>query len=489
MDHCNSVVTIPQTLSTCWFNAILMSIFYSQYSRKLLINTDSFTDNKTIISRIFKQILYNRFIDPIKQKKFYKIFKPETILKLMKKKNIITDDLYEYIITNGYNPQFFLPHFLNFIKKTFISLDKIHDKFYPGIKRILNIEKLYDFSDDNEIYMEFDKTPDYICVNIIDHLADFPENYTNLKDIKTRNITINGLDTLDNIITFKGVLYKLDSCVLTNYDDYIDEQPTHVINGITCNNNRYIYNGWMKSTIDPSIQQVHDEDHEDMPCGLISYNWDINDSDENEFCLNREFCTPAKPLKDEYLCFAFNKGNRTLIYTRIEDEYKSQNYNEDGSDEIITIEELKQKLQYTFTETEKLLKQLENIKKSLYSASNTTEANEIRHNIANLQSIIDTNKDLILFYDTKINFITYENYQHEINELEKLSSNIDIKIDELLKENKHLMQLFAQSDKEQKIEIKKNRENNFVEIQKLNENKSNILQQINDNYLVIEDII
>ncbi len=37
-DFCNKVVTIPQYNETCWFNTILMSLLYSQNSRKLLLN-------------------------------------------------------------------------------------------------------------------------------------------------------------------------------------------------------------------------------------------------------------------------------------------------------------------------------------------------------------------------------------------------------------------------------------------------------------------
>ena len=35
---CNKVITIPQYEPTCWFNAILMAILYSQNSRKLLLD-------------------------------------------------------------------------------------------------------------------------------------------------------------------------------------------------------------------------------------------------------------------------------------------------------------------------------------------------------------------------------------------------------------------------------------------------------------------
>lgn len=38
IDFCKTVLPIPQHKNTCWFNAVLMCILRSQYSRKLLID-------------------------------------------------------------------------------------------------------------------------------------------------------------------------------------------------------------------------------------------------------------------------------------------------------------------------------------------------------------------------------------------------------------------------------------------------------------------
>ena len=37
-DYCKDLKVIPQFVGSCWFNSILMSFLYSQYSRKLLLN-------------------------------------------------------------------------------------------------------------------------------------------------------------------------------------------------------------------------------------------------------------------------------------------------------------------------------------------------------------------------------------------------------------------------------------------------------------------
>jgi hypothetical protein len=60
MFSCENVITIPQTKDTNWFNCILMSIFYSQHSRKLLFH--HFEDKKDKFSRIMNDIVKHNYI-------------------------------------------------------------------------------------------------------------------------------------------------------------------------------------------------------------------------------------------------------------------------------------------------------------------------------------------------------------------------------------------------------------------------------------------
>jgi hypothetical protein len=49
---CKSVITIPQFTGTCWFNALLMALLYSdgtrQYLLKNLINSELYSKNKRL---------------------------------------------------------------------------------------------------------------------------------------------------------------------------------------------------------------------------------------------------------------------------------------------------------------------------------------------------------------------------------------------------------------------------------------------------------
>lgn len=79
-NDCNTVITIPQTRETCWFNSILMSLFYSQYSRKLLINTNSFSREKNELDVILNMMQMNLFkLVMIVKHKFFIIYMTQHI--------------------------------------------------------------------------------------------------------------------------------------------------------------------------------------------------------------------------------------------------------------------------------------------------------------------------------------------------------------------------------------------------------------------------
>jgi len=81
-DFCNKVVTIPQYIGTCWFNAILMSILYSQHSRKLLLYENIYANEKTNkLYKIINRILTKTYISKEKALKYFNIMRPEHILE------------------------------------------------------------------------------------------------------------------------------------------------------------------------------------------------------------------------------------------------------------------------------------------------------------------------------------------------------------------------------------------------------------------------
>ena len=56
-DICKNIIVPPLYDSICWFNAIIISCFYSQKMRNLMINKISKTWEKSTLFNTFKQIL------------------------------------------------------------------------------------------------------------------------------------------------------------------------------------------------------------------------------------------------------------------------------------------------------------------------------------------------------------------------------------------------------------------------------------------------
>ena len=126
MTSCSNVITIPQYRGTCWFNSILMSIFYSQHSRKLLYH--HFEGKKDKFSKIMNNIIKHIYIKKEKTIEYFKFMKPENILKYI---NGNTTELYkEFRIskTYSYEIEAFLPFFLKNLNKNVLDIILHNDK-------------------------------------------------------------------------------------------------------------------------------------------------------------------------------------------------------------------------------------------------------------------------------------------------------------------------------------------------------------------------
>jgi len=343
-DICDKVVTIPQYSGTCWFNAILMAILYSQNSRKLLLYNNIYKNNKiNKLYEIINEILTKKYISVEKAISYYHIMRPENILG-----NIIINKIFlNKIINKGYYPSIFLSIFITYLGKTCISLDSTYDyKMYninlmKSIGNISfdlsshlfnkNIKKTYIKSIINHI-TNIETNPDYIIINKFNNASLKDNNIIedNIISILPNNIKYKKykLNKLDNTIIYNGIEYVLDSCILSNFNEYVNpntkKKAAHAIAGITCKNKRYVYNGWIRTTLDANI--IKDKSlaqFKSKPCELMKFDWDINK--ENMFCLNPSLCKLDNiNITDiNKLCFSFDKGNRTLIYVKKNENYKS----------------------------------------------------------------------------------------------------------------------------------------------------------------------
>jgi hypothetical protein len=99
-----------------------------------------------------------------------------------------------------------------------------------------------------------DKVPDVLIINHSELNHDYVKevekinisykkynreaaNAHNLKTYKIKQD--NTIKNYEKIVNFNGHKYKLDSCLIFNYNKGYDN---HIIAGITCNKNRYVFN-------------------------------------------------------------------------------------------------------------------------------------------------------------------------------------------------------------------------------------------------------
>jgi len=86
-NECDQVITVPQLTGICWFTSLLMSLFFSQYSRHLLLNKiDQENPNMTNeLKAVLWDIMQRRHKSVYEMKDyaymFFKVITPESILK------------------------------------------------------------------------------------------------------------------------------------------------------------------------------------------------------------------------------------------------------------------------------------------------------------------------------------------------------------------------------------------------------------------------
>jgi len=328
---CDNINVIPQFTGTCWFNAILMASLYSEGSRNILlqkIRENEWGDNNSL-ERILKSIIIESNNGNNKKlKEIFEKIKPEQILlKLIYNKDKEFKVVYKKQLQEEYTFGWYINYIVKYLK-------------HIGMKCL----DIYYYNDENEYFVNFN---DYLEININKQIIiNEYEIKTELKELledegpdylilfhsslyklnkpyylwkyKTTNNNVfkmddyfddNNLEEIKNykdIIHFNGNEYKLDSCLLHNYNN---KKGSHAIAGLTCNNKKYVYNGWNSKVTSIS------------PCSLMPFDWDLN-KDKN-FCLNTKKCKLDKIKKDDF-CFSFNKGDRLLIYTKIIKENNSK---------------------------------------------------------------------------------------------------------------------------------------------------------------------
>jgi len=348
---CSRILTPKQVGPICWFMATFVAMFYSQRSRKLLLESSKswdvkkgifpiFWNNRKKLFTLLKHVLDDKYLKTenreSKDYKNYKRFSDNTFGKILTLLNMIDKKSFPYIpnyIRGGFELEYYIGKLYKLLNIDYILYDynPADDVLlYSYLNENLNkasyrIERRYiviEVDGDRKFkYVEEDIIPPPILMVIVRHEADkgnatfnsflFPNNTID------EGVTKENLKSMNEQIFFKGVEYNLDAVLLANWNVGIG----HAIAGITCKKKKYIYNGWTRTSMDPSM--VNQLITRKIPCELMKYDWNVKN--DGDFCLNTAKCIPEAlqhQLKNTDICFNFSKGTRLLIYVR-----KDSNHN------------------------------------------------------------------------------------------------------------------------------------------------------------------
>jgi len=358
-NNCNNIISLKQYGPTCWFNSILMALLYSDESRKLLLEKSKKWDKKIKIYNTINYILHNKYLRTDKIYEDYIYFdkiRPEYILKELHKynsKKFVFNPIKNKKV--GFKSALYIRKLYKLlgVKVLFLDYDNYTNKLYYSFYNNVKVKEISNNNIILNINFKTKKTiekycndPDIIIIHIDqNHVPynSYPNDY-NLNNEKFKNILINLKNNKENI-NYNNNEYINDSILLSNWNNSVGG---HSIAGITCKGDKYVYNGWTRSTVDPNMKNIWEKivrnnkifyynkflnksvyeknlpsnamvlKNSSIPCELMKFNWNPNDDNDNDFCLNTKKCSLdfISTMKD--LCFSFNKGGRELIYIKKE---------------------------------------------------------------------------------------------------------------------------------------------------------------------------
>jgi hypothetical protein len=378
---CSRILTPKQVGPICWFMATFVAMFYSQRSRKILLEASKgwkikkgifpiFWNNRKKLFTLLKHVLDDKYLKTDNRKgkdyKNYKRFSDNTFGKILTLLNRIDKKSFPYIpnyITGGFELEYYIGKLYKLLNVDYILYDYnpgddvllysyLNENLNKASYRIVKRNIVVDVDGDRDFkYVEEDIIPPPILMVIVRDEEDtgntpfysllFPNNIIN------EEATKNSLKSMKEQIFFKGVEYNLDAVLLANWNIGIG----HAIAGITCKKKKYIYNGWTRTSMDPSM--INQLITRKIPCELMKYDWNIKN--DGDFCLNTAKCIPEAlqhQLKNTDICFNFSKGGRLLIYVRKDANYNTSadSYNSYNNYTNIPISPIKQTTKSSISE-------------------------------------------------------------------------------------------------------------------------------------------
>ena len=252
---CSRILTPKQVGPICWFMATFVAMFYSQRSRKLLLDASPGWNKKKRLFGLLKHVLDDKYLKTANRESAdYKKFSDNTfgkILTLLHKDNSAVFP-YDPKTISGFNSEYYIGKLYNLLNIDYKMFDyNLSDDhlFYSYLNEELNTmeykvdqnfirtliipNRKFKYVDENMM------APQVLMVIVHTDI-----NFTKIYNKYFPNMIINDGDTKKNIkslrdkIFYRSNEYNLDSVILENWNK---RDSGHEIAGITCKKNRYVY--------------------------------------------------------------------------------------------------------------------------------------------------------------------------------------------------------------------------------------------------------
>jgi hemoglobin-like flavoprotein len=344
---CSRILTPKQVGPICWFLTAFVSMFYSQRSREVIIESAETWDEKNKIKkRLFRLlwfVLNKRYAKTDKEEDNYPKFSDNIFADILRE--LFKIDGFPYNPDNvshrGFYPVVYICKLYTLLGIDYKIFDIFHYKSVFDYNSVIAQTVAYSYYNKEYDVVSYDSVLDEQLKDGIQYVKPYTKDTSTppILMIRFGEITTNSLynnilksntiidekmkkqlTSMKDKICYNGKVYILDSVVLRNWNDDID--TNHAIAGITCEGYKYVYNGWVRTAIDNVIPN---DFKQRTPCELMPYDWNIRTP--TTFCLNNSTCIPDILKKDltkdmlmelikTELCFDFSRGVRTLIYVR-----------------------------------------------------------------------------------------------------------------------------------------------------------------------------
>lgn len=296
----------------CWFLAIIVIMFYSQRSRKVIMESSKTWDirGKTGVERtvfsLFKKLLYMHYLivgdDPAKSSE-YKTFNEDTFVEILNQLYEMNSNDFPYYPDDneeGHQMDSYIYKLYNLFGVDCKMFDMYsNDLYYSTINKEfdnINIdsEKPAFIHHLNHTYEDDGHAPSILIIATDPLFTPYINNKIVKDDVKRE------LTSMKEELTYNSASYILDSVYLVNANMTGFD---HAIVGMTCKKKKFIFNG----------QPVNYK--RNFPCVLMRHDWNI--LQDRDFYLSNNDCElHYEPETENENCYNFSEGNRNFIYVR-----------------------------------------------------------------------------------------------------------------------------------------------------------------------------